>query len=141
MIPTCLSDNTMFSWNTLALLVPINHCLSATAFLSIVADHVHSCMAATDPSSNVYFQHDNVIKQETSQTGSMNIGALSQKENLLDVIHQEIWCIKVQLKNLHAAIISTRTRISKQRCQHRVRSMHKEMNVKSAKQGPSLYLV
>ncbi len=31
----------IFSWHTLANLVPIEHCLNTTAYLSIVADHVH----------------------------------------------------------------------------------------------------
>ncbi len=37
----------VFSWHTLGPLVPIEHRLNATAYLSIVADHVH------------YFQQDN----------------------------------------------------------------------------------
>ena len=49
----------MFSWHTLGLLIPINHHLNATAYLSIVADHVHPFMATMYPSSNGYFQHDN----------------------------------------------------------------------------------
>jgi len=31
----------MISWHTLGPLVPIGHCLNATASLSIVSDHVH----------------------------------------------------------------------------------------------------
>ncbi len=31
----------IFSWHTLGPLVPIEHRLNATAYLSIVADHVH----------------------------------------------------------------------------------------------------
>jgi len=31
----------MFSWHTLGPLVRIGHCLNATAYLSIVSDHVH----------------------------------------------------------------------------------------------------
>ncbi len=34
----------IFSWCTLGPLVPIEHCLNATAYLSIVADHVHPFM-------------------------------------------------------------------------------------------------
>ena len=44
----------MFSW-----LIPINHRLNATAYLSIVADRVHPFMATMYPSSNGNFQHDN----------------------------------------------------------------------------------
>jgi len=35
----------MFSWHTLGPIVPIGHCLNATAYLSIVSDHVHPFMA------------------------------------------------------------------------------------------------
>ncbi len=34
----------MFSWHTLGPLVPIEHRLNATAYLAIVADHVHPFM-------------------------------------------------------------------------------------------------
>jgi len=39
----------MFSWHTLGPLVPIGHCLNATAYLSIVSDHVHPFMATMYP--------------------------------------------------------------------------------------------
>ncbi len=41
----------IFSWHTLWPLVPIEHCLKATAYLSIVADHVHPFMTIVYPSS------------------------------------------------------------------------------------------
>ncbi len=40
-------------------LVPIEHCLNTTAYLSIVADHVHPFMTTVYPSSDSYFQQDN----------------------------------------------------------------------------------
>ncbi len=40
-------------------LVPIEHCLYATAYLSIVADHVHPFMTTVYPSSDSYFQQYN----------------------------------------------------------------------------------
>ncbi len=40
-------------------LVPIEHRLNATAYLSIVADHVHPFMTTVYPSSDGYFQQDN----------------------------------------------------------------------------------
>ncbi len=40
-------------------LVPIEHCLNATAYLSIVAEHVHPFMTKVYPSSDGYFQQDN----------------------------------------------------------------------------------
>uniref|UniRef100_A0A9J8DBA5 Transposase Tc1-like domain-containing protein n=1 Tax=Cyprinus carpio carpio TaxID=630221 RepID=A0A9J8DBA5_CYPCA len=49
----------MFSWHTLGPLVPIGHRLNATAYLSIVSDHVHPFMTTMYPSSDGYFQQDN----------------------------------------------------------------------------------
>ncbi len=49
----------IFSWHIFTPLVPIEQRLSATAYLSIVADHVHPFMTTVYPSSDVYFQHDN----------------------------------------------------------------------------------
>jgi len=39
----------MFSWHTLGPLVQIGHCLYATAYMSIVSDHVHPFMATMYP--------------------------------------------------------------------------------------------
>ncbi len=49
----------IFSWHTLGLLVPIEHCLNTTAYPSIVADHVHPFMTTVYRSSDGYFQQDN----------------------------------------------------------------------------------
>ncbi len=49
----------IFFWHTLGPLIPIEHCLNATAYLSIVADHVHPFMTTVYPSSDGYFQQDN----------------------------------------------------------------------------------
>ncbi len=49
----------VFSWHTMGPLVPIEHCLNATVYLSIVADHVHPFMTKVYPSSDGYFQQDN----------------------------------------------------------------------------------
>ncbi len=48
----------IFSWHTLGPLVPINYNLNATAYLSIVADHVHPFMT-TVYHLLMYFQQDN----------------------------------------------------------------------------------
>ncbi len=48
----------IFSWNTLRPLGPIEHRLNATAYLSIVADHVHPFMTSV-PIFWCYFQQDN----------------------------------------------------------------------------------
>ncbi len=44
----------IFSWYTLGPLVPIEHCLNAIAYMSIVADHVHPFMTTVYPSSDGY---------------------------------------------------------------------------------------
>jgi len=49
----------MFSWHTLGPLVPIWHRFNATAYLSIVSDHVHPFMATMYPFSDGNFQQDN----------------------------------------------------------------------------------
>ncbi len=68
MDPSCLASTVqagsvmvwgVFSWHTLGPLVPIEHSLNATAYLSIVADHVHPFMTTVYPSSDGYFQQDN----------------------------------------------------------------------------------
>ncbi len=43
----------IFSWHTLGPLVPIEHCLNTTAYLSIVSDHVHPFMTTVYTSSDV----------------------------------------------------------------------------------------
>ncbi len=43
----------IFSWHTLDPLVPIDHRLNTTVYLSIVADHVHPFMTTVSPSSDV----------------------------------------------------------------------------------------
>ncbi len=49
----------IFSWHTFSPLVPIEYHLNASAYLSIVADHVHPFMTTVYPSSDGYFQQDN----------------------------------------------------------------------------------
>ncbi len=49
----------IFSWYTLGPLVPIEHRLNATPYLSIIADHVHPFETTVYPSSDGYFQQDN----------------------------------------------------------------------------------
>ena len=45
----------IFSWHILGPLVPIEHCLNAAAYLSIVADYVHPFKTTVYPSSDCYF--------------------------------------------------------------------------------------
>ncbi len=56
----------IFSWHTLGSLVPIEHCLNATAYLSIVADHVHPFMTTVYPFSDGFFQQDNTPSQSSN---------------------------------------------------------------------------
>ncbi len=71
----------IFSWHTLGPLVPIEHHLNATAYLSIVADHVHPFMTTMYPSSDDYFQQDNVTKLKSSRTGFLNMTMSSLYSN------------------------------------------------------------
>ncbi len=70
-----------FSWPTLGPLVPIEHRLNATAYLSIVADHVHPFMTTVYPSSELH--QDNVTKLKSSQTGFLNMTMSSLYSNVL----------------------------------------------------------
>ncbi len=56
-------------------LVLIEHHLNTTAYLSIVADHVHPFITTVYLSSDGYFQQDthSVTKLRSSQTGFLNI--------------------------------------------------------------------
>ncbi len=49
----------IYSWHNLGPLLPIEHRLNTTAYLSIVADHVHPFMTTVYQSSDGYFQQDN----------------------------------------------------------------------------------
>ncbi len=65
----------IFSWHTLGPLVPIEHRLNTTAYLSIVADHVHPFMTtvytSSDATSSRKMHH--VTKLRSSQTGFLNM--------------------------------------------------------------------
>lgn len=67
MDPTCLVTSVQasgsgatvlerFSWHTLGMIIPINHHMDTTSYLSIVADHVHPFMKTIYSSSNGYIQ-------------------------------------------------------------------------------------
>ncbi len=77
----------IFSWHTLGPLVPIEHHLNATAYPSIVADHIHPFMTTVYPSSDGFFQQDNVTKLKSSQMGFLNMTMSSHYSNGLH-IHQ-----------------------------------------------------
>ena len=73
----------IFSWHTLGPLVPIEHRVYATAYLSIVADHVHPFMTTVYhllmATSSRITRH--VIERESSQTGFLNMTMSSLYSN------------------------------------------------------------
>ncbi len=73
----------IFSWHTLGLLVPIEHRLNTTAYLSIVADHVHPFMTTVYPSSDATSSRImlHVTKLKSSQTGFLNMTMSSLYSN------------------------------------------------------------
>jgi len=54
-------------------LVPIEHCLNAAAYRSIVADHVRPFMTTVYPSSDGYFQQDNAPCHNGQPTNSQQL--------------------------------------------------------------------
>ena len=73
----------IFSWHTLGPLVPTEHRVNATAYLSIVADHVHPFMTTVDhllmATSSRITRH--VIKRESCQTCFLNMTMSSLYSN------------------------------------------------------------
>ncbi len=144
----------IFSWHTLYPLVPIEHCLIATVYLSIVADHVHPFMT-TVYHLLMYFQQDNAPchKLKSSQTGFLNEFTLHKWppqspdfnpiEQLWDVVERDIHIMDVQptnLQQLRDAIISIWTNISEECFQHLVESMPRRIKVVlKANGGPTRY--
>ncbi len=131
----------MFSWHTLGLLVPIEHRLNATAYLNIVADHVHPFMTTVYTSSDGYFQQDNAPCHKAQIISDWFLEHdneftllkwppqspdLNPIEHLWDVVEREICIMDVQptnLQQLRDAIMSIRTKISEECFQHLVESM------------------
>ncbi len=91
----------IFSWHTLGLLVPIEHCLNATAYLSIVADHVHPFMTTVHPSSDATSSRimHHVTKLKSSQTGFLNMTMSSLYSNGLHSHQISIYTQKKKLLN------------------------------------------
>ncbi len=73
----------IFSWHTLGPLVPIERRLNTTAYLGIVADHVHSFMTTVYPSSDATSSRimHHVTKLKSSQTGFLNMTMSSLYSN------------------------------------------------------------
>ncbi len=130
-----------FSWHTLGPLVPTEHRLNATAYLSIAADNVHPFMTKVYPSSDGYFQKDNAPchkaqiisdwflehdNESTLRKWPPQSPNLNPIEHLWDVVEREICILDVQptnLQQLRDAIMSIWTKISEECFQHLVESM------------------
>ncbi len=80
----------IFSWHTLGPLVPIERCLNATVYLSIVADHVHplwlQCTIFWCTSSRIMHH---VTKLKSSQTGFLNMTMSSLYSNVSTVTRSQ----------------------------------------------------
>ena len=123
----------ILSRHTLGPLVPLEHRLNATAYLSIVIAHVHPFMTTVYPSSDGYFQQDNApchkahiisnwflehdndftVRQWPPQPPDLN-----PLEHLWDVVEREIGIIDVQPTKLRDAIMSIWTNISEECFRH-----------------------
>ncbi len=148
----------IFSWHTLCPLVTIEHRLNATAYLSIVADHVHLFMTTVYPSSDGYFQQDNAPRHKAPIISDWFLEHdneftllkwppqspdLNPMEHLWDVVEREIHIMDVQptnLQQLRDAVMSIWTKICEECFQHLVESMPRRIKaVLKAKGGPTRY--
>ncbi len=147
----------IFSWHTLGPLVPIEHRLNATVYLSIVADHVHPFMTTVYISSDGYIQQDNTpchkaqiisdwfIEHDNEFTllkWPPQTPDLNPIEHLWDVVEREIHIMDVQptnLQQLRDAIMSIWTNISEECFQHLVESMPQRIKAVLKAQGSPTY--
>ncbi len=148
----------IFLWPTLGPLVPIEHRLNTTAYLSIVVDQVHPFMTTVYPSSDSYFQQDNApchkaqiisdwfLEHDNEFTllkWPPHSPDLNPIEHHWDVVEREIHIMDVQLTNLQQlrdAILSIWTKISEECFQHLVESMPRRIKaVLKANGGPTRY--
>ncbi len=145
----------IFSMHTLVPLVPIEHCLNATSYLSIVTDHVHPFMTTVYPSSDGYFHHDNAPCYKAQIISNWFLEHdneftllkwppqspdLSLIEHLEVVVEREICIMDMQSTNLQQhrdAIMSIWTKISEECFQHLIESTPRRIKaVLKAKWGP-----
>ncbi len=131
----------IFSWHTLAPIVSIEHRLNATAYLRIVADHVHPFMTTVYPSSDGYIQQDNAPCHKAQIISDWFLEHdneftllkwppqspdLNPIEHLWHVVEREFRIMDVQptnLQQLRESIMSIWTKISEECFQHLVESM------------------
>ncbi len=147
----------VFSWHTLGPLVPIEHRLNTTAYLSIVADHVHPFITTVYPSSDAtssrimhrhkaqiipewFLEHDNEFTLLKWPPQSPDLNPI---DHLWDVVEREICIMDVQppnLQQLRNAIMSIWTKISEECFQHLVESKPRKIKaVLKAKWGQTRY--
>ncbi len=147
----------IFSLHTLGPLVPIAYRLNSTAYLSIVADHVHPFMTTVFTSSDAtssrimhrhkaqiisdwFLEHDNEFTLLKWPPQSPDLNPI---EHLCDVVEREIHIMDVQMTNLQKlcdAITSIWTKISEECFQHLVESMPRRIKaVLKAKGSPARY--
>ncbi len=138
--------------------VPIEHRLNTTAYLSIVADHVHPFMITVYPFSDGFFKQDNAPCHKAQIISDWFLEHdneftllkwppqppdLNPKEQLWDVVEWVIRIMDVHLTNLQQlcdAIMSIWTKISEECFQHLVESMPRRIKaVLKAKVGPTRY--
>ncbi len=150
MDPSCLAsmvqsggDGVMvwgiFSCHTLGFLVPIEHRLNATAYLSIIQQDTAPCHKAKII-RDWFLEHDNEFTLLKWPPQSPDLNPI---EHLWDVVEREIHITDVQptnLQQLRDAIMSIRTKISEECFQHLVESMPRIIKaVLKAKGGPTRY--
>jgi len=97
----CKGVGNVFLAHFIGPLVPIGHCINATAYLSIVSDHVHPFMATMYPSLDGYFQHKAQIisnwflehdNEFTVLQWPPESSDLNPIEHLWDVVERELRC-------------------------------------------------
>ncbi len=147
----------IFSWHA-SPLVPIEHHLNATAYLSIVANHVHPFMTTVYPSSDGYFQQDNAPCHKAQIISDWFLEHdneftllkwppqspdLNPIEHLWDVVEREIRIMDVQPTNLQQlcdAIMSIWTKISEECFQHLVETIPQRIKAVLKEKGdPTRY--
>jgi len=132
-LPLCRLVVVVVSWHTLGTF-SANWASFATAYLSIVPDHVHHFMGTMYPSSDGYFQQDNAPRHKARIISLYEFTVLkwppqspelNPKEDLWD-LERELCALDVHPTTLHQlqdAILSIWANISKECFQHLVESM------------------
>ncbi len=137
----------IFSWHTLGPLVSTEHRLNTTAYLSIVADHVHPFMTTVCPASDGYFQQDNAPCHKAQIISDWFLEYdneftllkwppqspdLNQIKHLWDVVEREIRIMDVQPTNLQQlcdAIMSIWTKIHIESVSQRIKAVLKAKRI------------